>query len=312
MKPDISVLLVTRNREQFLDLAIKSILDQDYQNFEFIIVDDKSTDKTPEILRHWAQLDTRIKLFHQQTSRGLPAGLNLAASHAQGQFYARMDDDDISLPNRFSRQLQFLRDNPRIIAVGTAIQVIDEDGEHLNIYHPPQSHQKIDAELLRAHGGAMVHPSIIIRRDDFHKINGYNESYLKVQDLDLYLRLSEIGELANLSEVLVLCRTDSRRADRSSKEDYEKVFSYHRQIVTSAYQRRAIEGTPEIDLPKINHRAQLLWNLAVGGYVVGNYKAAKKHVFRSLVLRPLSARGWWMLIKSTLRSLRHRSPVKCF
>ena len=295
--------MVTRNRSEFIEPAIRSVLDQSYKNFEFLIVDDGSTDKTPEILKKWEGSDNRIKVLSRPQSFGLPSGLNLAASQARGQIYARMDDDDISLPERFEKQLKFLEDHPDIIAMGTAIRVIDEDGVDLNEYYPPQVHEEIDAGLLIGHGGALVNPSIMIRKDAFNEVNGYNEKYLKVQDLDIYLRLAEIGRLANLSEVLVLCRTDSRRADRASEEAYKKVHSYLTEIVEAAYKRRKLEGTPRIDLPKVATRHQLLWNLCVGAYSVGNYRAAYKHLTRALKLDPTSLQKWWMFLKVLSRLL---------
>jgi len=189
------------NGERFLKQAIQSILSQTYGDFEFIIIDDGSTDRTPEILRTLAHQDERIKIITNQTNLGLTKSLNKAISQAQGKFIARMDADDIAVPKRFERQIEYIETHPEVGIVGCAYEFIDESGAVIGEKHPPLTNKKIKRILIRFN--PFLHSSVIMRKSVLDQVSGYDKNYYKAQDYDLWLRAAKITELANLPEILM-------------------------------------------------------------------------------------------------------------
>lgn len=189
------------NGERYVKEAVKSILAQTYRDFEFLIVDDCSTDKTSTILQDLTKQDPRVHVIKNPINLGLTKSLNKILKQAQGIFVARMDADDIALPERLEKQLQFLENDPRVDIVGTAYAWIDEQGNVLGQKNVPCSHQEIHKTLIQAN--PFLHGSILIRKSTLDATNGYNEHYKKAQDYDLWLRLSSTCRFANLPEVLM-------------------------------------------------------------------------------------------------------------
>lgn len=197
----ISVIMSVYNEERYVQEAIESVLAQTYRDFEFLVVDDCSTDKTTTILADLAKKDARIHIMTNTTNLGLTKSLNLALKHAQGANIARMDADDIALPERFEKQVLFLENNPPISVVGTAYAWIDEKKNVLGQKKVPCSHQEIHLALIRTN--PFLHASVLIRKTTLDAAHGYNEHYKKAQDYDLWLRLSSTCQFANLPDVLM-------------------------------------------------------------------------------------------------------------
>jgi glycosyltransferase involved in cell wall biosynthesis len=199
----ISVVMGVHNGEKYLDEAVQSIRRQTFGDFDFIIVDDGSTDGTSEILARHAAEDPRVRIL-KQPNMGLSGALNRALAEAAGEFIARMDADDISLPDRFEKQVGFLRAHPEIAAVGSASQFLQED-VLLDAYaRPPLQHQAIMAILHECN--PIVHPSMLIRRHALEAVGYYRPLVVAAEDLDLWLRLGERFQIANLEDVLIYCR----------------------------------------------------------------------------------------------------------
>jgi glycosyltransferase involved in cell wall biosynthesis len=229
MRPIASVILPAYNADRFLDKAVRSILRQDFRDFQFIIVDDGSADRTPEIIRDAARRDRRITSLFQATNTGLPRALNAALAHAQGKYVIRMDSDDIALPGRIGRQIAFMEENRAILASGTWAMRIDEIGLPLETWKPPTDHERI----VRGRGGQIIHPTAIIRTEALRRIGGYLEQdWGYAEDLDLWLRLSEQGRVANLPEVLLRYRISQARISNAKRSEQlheaERLCNLHR------------------------------------------------------------------------------------
>lgn len=208
----ISVVMAVYNGAEYLEVAIDSILKQTYSNFEFIIINDGSTDDTAQILRRYEQLDERIAVY-TQVNQGLPKSLNRGLQLAQGQYIARMDADDISLPERFAKQVEFMETHSDIGICGTWIKTISEVGSTcINQY--PSSHDAIQYWLL--FGTGLSHPTVMLRRKLLEQYGlQYNPAFTYCQDFELWVRSSDYTRLANIPEVLLLYRVHPQQMGQS-------------------------------------------------------------------------------------------------
>lgn len=204
--PAISVAMSVHDGERFLPAAIESILSQTFGDFEFLIIDDGSRDGSAEIIQRFAAEDQRIVPILQE-NRGLIASLNDMLARARAPIVARMDADDVSLPDRFARQHDFLRDNPDYGVVGAHSYDIDESGRRCLI--PPIEHPITHEQFLSAVDNGkplMCHPAVMYRRDLVLSVGGYHAAFRHCEDLDLWLRLSSITKLGSLPDTLIAYR----------------------------------------------------------------------------------------------------------
>lgn len=204
-RPEVSVVLCIYNGEKYLEEAIKSVLQQDFSSFELILIDDGSTDKSLNIIRSFELKDPRCRVI-TGPNQGLIASRNLGITQARADLIALMDADDICMPHRLSTQIQYLRDHPDCLAVGSKTMLIDPDGENLTVMNLIMNHDDIDKAHLSGCGGIIVNPSALIRKSAILEVGMYQEEFLHAEDIDLFLRLAEIGKLANIPQVLLAYR----------------------------------------------------------------------------------------------------------
>ena len=212
----ISVLLAVYNGASHLSESIQSILDQTFRDFEFVIVNDGSTDETKQILETFKKQDSRIKLIQNDTNIGLTRSLNSGFKHVHGEYIARMDADDIALPKRFEMQLQYLESHPEVGVVGTAYEWINDSGQGIgkpNILTKPKDIQRI---LIRTN--PLMHGSVMMRTEVFKCVGGYDESYTKAQDYALWFKCIKFTQLANLPEVLMQKRMSKHMISFASEQ----------------------------------------------------------------------------------------------
>ena len=194
--PVVSVVMPVYNTERYVAHAVQSVLTQTFEDFEFIILDDGSVDRSMHIIQEVAENDDRIRFFPLE-HQGYVSLLRRGLKHCRGEFIARMDSDDISTPDRFEKQVAFLRANPEVVAVGSRVILIDPYGSQFEKPGHKTEHEEIEQELLNGIGWAIVHPSAMMRRDAMVKVGGYREDLAVSEDLDLFLRLAEVGKLRN-------------------------------------------------------------------------------------------------------------------
>ena len=203
-RPLVSVLLCAYNEERYLPQALDSVLSQTLRDFECIVVDDGSTDATPEILERYAQADCRVRAYRNERNLGLQASLNRALSLAGGQYLVRMDGDDLCRRDRFARQVEFMRDHPRIDV--SCCRCILWDGK--NMFLKPDC-RRGDPEAVRAlflFFNPIVHPGTILRRETMAGM-AYDPAFTCTEDLDLWTRLLCAGKrLAVQQDYLLLYR----------------------------------------------------------------------------------------------------------
>jgi glycosyltransferase involved in cell wall biosynthesis len=212
----ISVVMSVYNAEKYLNEAVDSILAQTYADFELILINDKSTDRSGEILGDYAQKDSRIVILENEENIGLTKSLNRGLAIAKGEYIARMDADDISVPHRFAEQVRFLDEHTDYSFVSSIGRYIDEDGnpEQLRLF--PETNEEIYAMMPKV--DAVMHPGVMFRREDIAKIGNYCEDFRVVQDYDLWFRGMAAGyKFYNIQEPLVLFRRNDSYNTRKSK-----------------------------------------------------------------------------------------------
>lgn len=203
--PEISVIMSVYNGERFLANSIESVLNQTFTNFEFLIIDDCSTDKSAEIIRQYSTTDNRIKYLKNKQNIGLTKSLNKALQIAQGKYIARMDADDISLPERFRKQYNFLEKNQNTFLIGGWAIKIDEKAIETDVMKTRTSFNQLKKWLPKMN--SFIHSTIMFRHE---KNIFYREKFVYAQDYDFYLNLlSQNKMLCNLPEILIKYRETS-------------------------------------------------------------------------------------------------------
>lgn len=202
MKPLVSIVMTVFNEEKYIAEAIESILNQSYSHFEFIIVNDGSTDNSLDIIKSFK--DGRIKIINNLENLGAAVSANKGIEIASGKYIARMDSDDISFPSRIEKQVNFLEENTEIHVVGTWIKVIFENlNERSFIWRYYSDPEKIRSSLIFNPG--VAHPTLMFRRGVFIE-SKYNSNLDSAIDYDLYSRLSKEIKFSNIQETLLLYR----------------------------------------------------------------------------------------------------------
>ena len=223
--PKISVVMSVYNGSCYLRESIESILNQTFTNFEFIIINDCSTDNSWEIINEYAKKDLRIILINNQENIGLTKSLNKGLKIAKGEYIARQDADDISLPDRLLIQTSFLDTHLEVGAIGSDAEAIDDKGEFIGNRHLPFEnnnkglieHEKLQAYLLI--NNCLYHSSLIARKNLVNQLGGYQEDLRYAQDYDLWWRLSLLSRLASLSDILIRVRYSTNNITSKKRQE---------------------------------------------------------------------------------------------
>lgn len=215
MNPEITVLMAVYNGEKYLVEAIESILGQTVSSFEFLIIDDASTDRTPDILETYAQYDQRIRIHRNQSNLRLAAALNIGLKLARSSLIARMDADDVAYPNRLQVQLDFLKNHPAITVCGSSLVVYEYPKQ---CWNPPQDHPSILSRMLFE--CSLYHPTTVFRKNIIVEYGGYNSNFSGAEDYDLWQRISKSATVrfANLAEPLLRYRVHPKKNRRIYKD----------------------------------------------------------------------------------------------
>lgn len=295
--PRVTVLMSVCNGERYLNEAIDSILAQTFTDFEFLIIDDASTDNTPDILRKYH--DPRITIITNEENLGLTRSLNKGLSIAQGDYIARMDADDICLPERLEIQVQFMDENPDICVCGSWVQIIGQNAG--DIWRYPTSHDEIACRQLFE--CSIAHPSVIMKRYYLHKNHiHYNNTFQKSQDYELWVRISESYALANIGRVLLKHRIHAGAIGQmytdSQKEWADKVRFHQLSEFLSIY------PTPKekmvhylISTCGVETRSDYLHNADSWLQKIWNANMEKRYFNDSVLFKELSSR-WYMACKN--------------
>ncbi len=225
--PRVSVVMGVYNGEDTLHATIESIRSQTFADWEFVIVDDASTDSSANILQTYAERDSRIRVLRQPENTGLTSALIVGCNAARGTYIARQDVGDTSLPGRFASQITFLEQNSNVVAVSSGIRKVGPVGELLGDTTRSLSPSEVTRVFLET-GKAIVHAAAMVRRSSFEAAGGYRREFRVAQDIDLWLRLSETGLIAELSEVLCCISVDLRGISATSNGQQHRLAAIAR------------------------------------------------------------------------------------
>jgi glycosyltransferase involved in cell wall biosynthesis len=291
----VSVVMTVFNTERYVGEAVQSVLGQTFRGFEFIIIDDGSTDRSPAILREFASRDPRVRLVSRPNT-GIVAAANEGIGMARGRYLARMDSDDVCLPNRFEAQVRYLDEHPECVLVASRVTVVDPYGSPVLESGQKLTHEEIDAELLGSGGGwAIVQPSAMMRADAVRKVGAYRGRHNVSEDQDLFLRLAEVGRVANLPEPLLLYRRHYQSVMHTQWRQRQEVKE---RIVREAYERRGLPMPADwkFDGWKPTPLAEQVRTWGWAALKRGNVGVARRHALSAVKAAPLSGEAWKLLL----------------
>ena len=263
MKPNclVSVVMPVYNGERYLTQAIESILNQTFQDFEFVVVNDGSTDKTREILRSYDRLTVL-----DQENQGVAAASNNGIALTKGKYIARLDADDIALASRLEKQVDFLERNPEIGILGSSAYIIDSEGHKWGIQKMPLS----DAELrwMGLFKCPFIHSSVIFRRELVEKIQPlYDPAFAPSDDYELWIRLLKITRGMNLKSPVVLYRVHSKNASTVQKPS---IITHSQEISKKAFDIHFPQAYDHFTAGEIKNIQSLLYSGTRGYRSFGN------------------------------------------
>ena len=298
--PQVSVLMSVYNGELYLAEAIESVLAQSLSDFEFLIHDDGSTDGSWAILQDFAARDARIRLS-QDANVGVAAAVNGLLARARAELIARMDADDICMPDRFARQVARFHAEPDLDVLGMACLQIDEAGRPMLITSPHEDHATIDDLNLRGLC-AMDHPAVMFRRSTILSVGGYDPSFRSAQDLDLWLRVAEYGKLANMQEIGIKYRL---HASSISGANRDQQAANARRACDAAKARRGVEAPfdykswrmGEDRASKIDFYRRYAWQAWGNGF----RDTWRHYALKALRMDPFAPENWNLLLTGWLK-----------
>ena len=224
--PEITVLMAVYNGGKFLRETIDSTLKQTYKDFEFLIVNDASTDATLKIIKSYK--DKRVIVHNNNANIGQTKSLNIGLKLARGKYIARIDAGDFSYPARLEKQLKHIREHPEYILVGTAGVIVDSNGKLVNIACSPNTFPKILTKLF--YDSPLIHISVLMEKDIIVKLGGYDENFSICADYELWSKLVRHNYcFTSISDVLVGYRVESNSL--TYKNFYGKSFSETSEII---------------------------------------------------------------------------------
>jgi glycosyltransferase involved in cell wall biosynthesis len=213
--PKVTVLMSVYNGEKYLREAIDSILNQTFEDFEFLIINDCSTDRTMEILQSYH--DHRIKIINNEKNIGLTKSLNKGLKIARGEYIARQDADDVSAPDRLKKEIDFLGAHRDYAVVGTFVKVLNDDSKVIRL--PKGLIEDFQIRDFFKRSNCLTHGSTMLRKKCLLEVGFYDESIARAQDYDLWLRLSEKYRLANIPEYLYMWRMHTESIEARFRDE---------------------------------------------------------------------------------------------
>lgn len=318
--PQVTVLMSVYNGQTYLREAVDSILNQTFCDFEFIIINDGSADGTADILQHYD--DERIRLVDNEENIGLTRSLNKGLELARGEHIARMDGDDIALPDRLEKQVHLLDEHLSVGLVSSSYIKINAAGEEIGFQKVRTTNDEIKKVLLRSN--SFCHPSSMFRKKCIERVGAYREKLKVAQDYDLWLRIAEQFEVANIEEPLCKWRVRSdsisaaKRAQQASGHHLASLLAIQRHLFGQdrfgycpAGERfrllREEQSKGYLARHKIMSNKYLIWSQKYPFKDFGRWdrNTAVKYLLKSLINNPINLNAWVYIFQRITRKLNH-------
>lgn len=284
--PVISVIMSVYNGERYLKEAIDSILNQTFADFEFIIVNDASTDSSLKIMQSYD--DERIKIISNEKNIGLTKSLNKALEQARGGFIARQDADDSSLPNRLEEQLRYFKQHPEVALLGTSLYIIDENGKIIG-----RRALSVDPSKEFFKGSWFAHGSAMFKSEVAHEFGGYNELFRYCQDYELWLRIAKRYQVKGLTHGLYKLRFHDENVQFKKKDEAALYHLLALRLARDDLDAEVLKTVKDNGIrnlyPHLNKNEKIFFHKAVADMQVrnNNMKLARGEYRKVLKLNPL-------------------------
>jgi glycosyltransferase involved in cell wall biosynthesis len=285
--PKVTVLMPAYNADKYIGEAIASVLEQSFTDFELLIINDGSTDKTEKIIRSFK--DPRIVLISQE-NKGVSAALNLGLSHARANYIARFDADDICLPNRLKVQYDFITTYPEYTIIGSAVEYMDADGHYIFTHHP-EGHLNEEIQQLKYTICPFIHSSVFYKKDAVVNNGGYNEHAYTYEDHFLWVNILKNEKACNLSQALIKVRLNPESITiderwRTRKFRSIKYATLKNKNITEAEGNELYQIGGKQYSPKIKQGAY--YALCGKKFLLNNYQPekARLNMMRAISLHP--------------------------
>lgn len=222
----VSVVIPLYNGETYITETITSILKSDYPSFEIILIDDGSTDKSKKIAESLSQIHKNVHVFSFPKNRGMSHALNFGIERAKGDYIARINQDDLMLPDRLRKQVEFLKAHLDHYAVGGSIELFNDNGKTIDKIIFPQTNEEIKSHWLYL--SPFADPACTYRKSAFEKTEGYNQRFWPVDDVQMWYQLGAIGKLANLKDMVTRVRWHENAGSiKSHRLQVKRLFQLH-------------------------------------------------------------------------------------
>lgn len=309
--PQVTVLMPVFNASRYLKAAISSVLDQTYTDFEFLIVDDGSTDNSLNIIQQFS--DVRMKIIHQENA-GVAVALNNGLLQAEGTYICRFDADDICEPDRIEKQLNFLKQNPDYCIVGSDAKYILEDGEYLFNYRcPGHLHEEIVSKIYDH--CPFIHSAVMYKKEVVINAGAYSPFAHNFEDYLLWVNLAKKGKMRNLSESLINVRFNPASVTIDEKWRSKRFRALKKSIILTG-----IITEQDGNELKVMIKTQDTRKIKEGSYhalcakkfLVDNFQPtkARQHVCKAISIHPLRLDNYALLFISFLPALITRFIYK--
>jgi len=307
--PEVSVVMGVYNGGKDLYESVNSILSQQGVDFEFIIVNDGSTDGSAEKLDAFAAEDARVKIIHQENA-GLTRALIRGCSESRGEFIARQDADDVSLPGRLAAQLDVLKHNPDIVLVSSWSECEGPNGEDLFTHKPADDVGESTRKLLNGNEGPSAHGSAMFRKCAYAQAGGYREEFYCAQDNDLWLRIGHLGRYCVIQEVLYrykVCPRSISGSKRGLAGQYDRLaHACHRVRLAGQDESQLLKEAANLrDSKQLQQRetSSLAMTYFIGRCLLARRDHRAAGYFRLIISNaPWNLRAWASYMQSLLLS----------
>ena len=312
--PLVSVVTSVSEGGRWLRPSLESVLRQGLADWEFILIDDGSSDGSREVLEDLARLDARVRVFHQENS-GLTRALNRGCSQARGEFIARHDSDDLSGAARFARQVTALTQRPSLGMVSCWSHALGPEDEILQEIRRPEDPAVATRLLVSGQEGPPGHGSVMFRRAHYEAVGGYREAFRYAQDWDLWLRLAELGQIGYVPAFLYAFRVGENSISATRRSQQLSLFELAKQCRVARL--RGVGEQPILqEATRVSaERPRAPRSRDGNAYFIGKCLLARRdpraisYLRKSVWTRPWSARSWHALLTAAILLRKPRGPT---